>query len=84
MKRFALALCLSALAAGAQAQTGDQRAPHASRLAASSQQAQLPTPVAKLLKWLREKSQPAKTARKTKPTAPKVAEQPKSAPAEVA
>jgi hypothetical protein len=77
MKRFALALCLAALTATAQAQSGNERGPQASRHAASSRQAQTPSPVSRLLKWLHDKTQPTKTARKTKAATPKLAEHPK-------
>jgi rare lipoprotein A len=83
MKPIALALCVAAAATTAQAQTAEERG--SARHAPASRQAQAPSPVSALIKWLHDKSNaaPAKAADKAAPApAPaKVAEKPKPAPA---
>jgi rare lipoprotein A len=81
MKPFVLALCVAAVTATAQAQTADQRGSQTSRRATAARQAQSPSPVSALLKWLHDKTQPtpAKAADKAAPA--KVAEKPKPVPA---
>ena len=78
MKPIALALCLAAVTATAQAQTAVERGPKAARHTAASRKADAPSPVSTFLKWLHDKSQP-KAAARTRPA--RVATEPKHAPA---
>src|ERR1043166_3468511 len=66
MKPIALALCLAAVTATAQAQTAVERGPKAARHAAASRKADAPSPVSTFLKWLHDKSQ-LKAAARTRP-----------------
>jgi rare lipoprotein A len=83
MKPIALALCVAAATASAQAQTAGERGSAPARHAATSRQTQAPAPVSALLKWLHDKAAPApaKAGDKAAPAPAKVAEKPKPAPA---
>jgi rare lipoprotein A len=81
MKPFVLALCVAAVTATAQAQTTDQRASQPNRRATAARQAQSPSPVSALLKWLHDKTQPTPTKAADKAAPAKVAEKPKPVPA---